>query len=386
MNIDSEYLDIRPYRDHEFRTVMDQLLDSSLSDLLISTVFPGYPVDQVKQQLRSINTIKDFQEKIIYQVMQMIINKTSTGLTRSGLENLETGRNYLFISNHRDIILDPSLINTVIVEQGFETAEVAIGDNLLDKPWVKDLARLNKSFIVKRNLSVRELIIASKRLSEYIRETVLVQKKSVWIAQREGRAKDGNDRTQAGVLNMIGLTATGSLKQYFMDLNIIPVSLSYEKDPCDEDKARSLYAQKHFGGYTKKENEDNLAMRKGIMGNKGHIHIHFGVPLSEQIAQLPDDLHKNELIQQVGLMIDRQVVGNYRLHKSNYIAYDQLRGTTCGMGKAYSEEDKTQFFSELDDKIANMDGDAHELRSIFIEMYARPHLNKLALEKEVNAK
>jgi hypothetical protein len=382
MNIDSEYFDIRPYRDHEFRAVMDQLLDSSLSDLLISTVFPGFPVDQVKKQLREINTIKDFQEKIIYQAMQMILKKTSTGLTRSGLENLEKGRNFLFISNHRDIILDPSLINTVIVELGFETAEVAIGDNLLEKPWVKNLARLNKSFIVKRNLSVRELIVASKRLSEYIRETVLNQKKSVWIAQREGRAKDGNDRTQPGVLNMIGLSAPGSLKQYFIDLNIVPVSLSYEKDPCDTDKARSLYALKHFGGYTKKENEDNLAMRQGIMGDKGQIHIHFGVPISEQISKLSSDLHKNELIQQLGWMIDRQVVGNYKLHKSNYIAYDQLRGTTCGLGKAYSEEDKEQFLSELEGKIAAMDGDANELRSIFIEMYARPHLNKLALEKE----
>lgn len=382
MNIDSKYYDIRPYRDHEFRAVMDQLLDSSLADLLISTVFPGFPVEQVKEQLRAVNTIKDFQEKIIYQVMQMIIKNTSSGLTRSGLENLEKGRNYLFISNHRDIILDPSLINTVIVEQGFETAEVAIGDNLLEKPWVKELARLNKSFIVKRNLSVRELIIASKRLSEYIQENVLNLRKSVWIAQREGRAKDGNDRTQAGVLNMIGLSATGSLKQYFMDLNIVPVSLSYEKDPCDTDKARSIYAQKYFGGYTKEENEDNLAMRKGIMGDKGNIHIHFGVPLTEQISKLPDDLHKNDLIQQLGWMIDRQVIGNYKLHKSNFIAYDIMRNTTCGLNKAYSEDEKAQFVAELESKIASMDGDANELQAIFIQMYARPHLNKLALEKE----
>jgi hypothetical protein len=384
MNTDLEYQDIRPYRDHEFRLVVDRLLNSSLSDLLISTVFPDYPVEMVKMQLRSINTIKDFQEKVIYKAMQAVLARTSKGVTKSGTENLEKGQNYLFISNHRDIILDPSLINTMIVEEGFETAEIAIGDNLLEKPWVKDLARLNKSFIVKRNLSVRDLIIASKRLSEYIQETLLVRKNSVWIAQREGRAKDGNDRTHAGVLNMIGLSAKGSLKEYFMNLNLLPVSLSYEHDPCDIDKARSLYALKLFGGYTKEENEDNLAMRKGIMGDKGEIHIHFGVPLKDQISKLPDHLHKSDLIQQVGLMIDRQVIGNYKIHKSNYIAYDLLKGVTSGLNNVYSEKDKELFLADLELKIAGMDGEPSELRSIFLEMYSRPYRNRLELESSTN--
>jgi len=382
MNTDIEYQDIRPYRDHEFRSVMDNLLNSSLSDLLIATVFPDYPIEMVKAQLRSINTIKDFQEQVIYRAMQAIMAKTSTHLTKSGAEHLKKGENYLFVSNHRDIILDPSLINTMIVEEGFETAEVAIGDNLLEKPWVKDLARLNKSFIVKRNLSVRELMVASKRLSEYIQDTLLVRKNSVWIAQREGRAKDSNDRTQAGVLNMIGLSAKGSLKEYFMSLNILPVSLSYEHDPCDVDKARSLYALKLFGGYTKEENEDNLAMRKGIMGDKGEIHVHFGTSLKDQISKLPDNLHKNELIQQVGLMIDRQVIGNFKMQKSNYIAYDLSNGAGDGLDKFYSENDKKLFLEDLAQKIAGMHGEPGELRGIFLEMYSRPYRNKLALEAE----
>jgi hypothetical protein len=381
MSIDTEYHDIRPYRDHEFRQVIDNLLSSSLSDLLISTVFPDYPIESVRGQLKSMNTIKDFQEKVIYKAMQLILASTSTGLTKSGIENLKPGNNYLFVSNHRDIILDPSLINTMIVEQGFETAEVAIGDNLLEKPWVKELARLNKSFIVKRNLSVRELIHASKRLSCYIKATLLDQGSSVWIAQREGRAKDGNDRTQAGVLNMLGLCAEGSLKQHFIDLNIIPVSLSYELDPCDQDKVRSLYAKKMFGGYTKEPNEDNLAMRKGIMGNKGNIHIHFGLPIKDQIAALPDDLHKNDLIQQVGIMIDRQIIGNYKLQKSNQIAFDLLNNSSRGLGDEYTEDDKKRFLSELELKISKMAGDPLELRSIFLEIYARPFKNKLSIDQ-----
>lgn len=382
MYTDESFEDIRPYRDHEFRPVMDNMLSSPLADQLIATVFPQVPINQIKSKLKSISTIKDFQEQIIYRAMLSVLKNTSKGLSISGTEHLDRGRHYLFMSNHRDIILDPSIINTVVFEQGFETAEVAIGDNLLQTPWVKDLARLNKSFIVKRNLSVRELIQASKRLSDYIRYTTLQKHSSVWIAQREGRAKDGNDRTQQGVLNMLGLAAPEGLKQYCMDLNILPVSLSYELDPCDSDKVRSLYALKHFGGYTKKENEDNLAMRKGILGNKGHIHIHFGKPITGEIAKLPDDMHKNDLIVQIAKIIDHQIITNYKLQTSNYIAYDQINGMEDGLGQHYSEEEKLSFLGEIDSKIQSMDGDPAELRSIFLEIYARPYENKLNVQDD----
>jgi 1-acyl-sn-glycerol-3-phosphate acyltransferase len=379
MNFDSAYEDIRPYRDHEFRMVMDRLLSSELANLLIATVFPTAPVEDVKNQLRNINTIKDFQEKVIYKAMHLILSRTCTGLSKSGLENLNQGQNYLFISNHRDIIFDPSLINTVIVEQGFETAEIAIGDNLLEKPWVKDLARLNKSFIVKRNLPVRELITASKHLSGYIKATLLNKGESVWIAQREGRAKDGNDRTHAGVLNMLGLSAEKSLREHFASLNILPVSLSYELDPCDVDKVRSLYAQKMFGGYTKEPNEDNLAMRKGIMGHKGNIHIHFGKPIHQQILDLPNHLHKSELIHHIGQLIDAQIVGNYKIQKSNQIAFDILADNSERSGCSYESADKAQFLSSLEEKINAMAGDPHDLRNIFLQMYAKPLQNKQAM-------
>jgi len=380
MNIDLEFQDIRPYRDHEFRSVMDQLLASELSDLLISTVFPKVPIEVVKAQLQQINTIKDFQEKVIYKAVNGILANSCSGLSKSGLENLEKGQNYLFMSNHRDIILDPSLINAAIFEQGFETAEVAIGDNLLEKPWVKDLARLNKSFIVKRNLSVRELMLASKRLSEYISKMLFDRKSSVWIAQREGRAKDGNDKTQAGVLNMLGLSCDGSLQAHFANMNICPVSISYELDPCDVDKVRSLYALKFFGGYTKEKNEDNLAMRKGILGEKGKIHLHFGKPLRDQIAQLPADLHKNELIQKIGGILDEQIIGNYKVHKSNQIAYEELLDINQGQGVDYSMHDKEEFINDIETKIAGMAGDPLELRQIFLSMYAQPYINKLQMK------
>jgi len=377
---DSAYNDIRPYRDHEFREVIDRLLGSSMADQLIKTVFPDIPVDVVKAQLKSINTIKDFQEKVIYKAMLGILSKTSSGVTKSGLENLDNSQNYLFISNHRDIILDPSILNTAIFERGFETAEVAIGDNLLETPWVKDLARLNKSFIVKRNLSVRELMVSSKLLSSYIFEMVTKGHKNVWIAQREGRAKDGNDRTQPGLLTMIGMSAEGSLKEHYMKLNIVPVSISYEHDPCDVDKARSLYALKLFGGYTKEKNEDNLSMRKGILGFKGKIHIHFGIPIRDEIAALPDDLHKNELIQQIGILLDRQIIENYGIQKSNRIAYDLLHNLDENRD-LYSDDDMKKFIDDIDQKIATMAGEPGELKSIFLEMYANPYKSKVELAK-----
>lgn len=380
MTDDTIYREIRPYRDHEFRQVIDEMLNSSMADLLISAVFPDVPLDDVKNILREIDTINEFQEKIIYKALMGILSTTSKGLTHSGTEHLDSQSAYLFISNHRDIILDPSLINTVIVEKGFEAAEVAIGDNLLETPWVRNLARLNKSFIVKRNLSVRELVISSKLLSNYISDTITKKNHSVWIAQREGRAKDGDDRTQPGLLNMIGMSASDALKEHFMNINILPVSISYEHDPCDVDKVRSLYAQKFFGGYTKEHNEDNLAMRKGILGFKGKIHIHFGKLIKDEIAALSGDLHKNELIQEVSKLIDRQIIGNYKVHKSNRIAYDILHDHS-DENINYSTQDKEEFIHDMNKKVAPMAGDQEELKSIFLEMYANPYQNQLEILK-----
>lgn len=373
------YDDIRPYRDHEFKEVMGKLLSSPLSDVLITSVFSG-PVGEIKEQLRAIKTINEFQGKIIYPAIKNILKNSSTGLSNTGLEHLTPGKPYLFISNHRDIILDPSLLNVVIFEHGLETFEIAIGDNLMQTIWVRDLARLNKSFIVKRNLPVRELVVASRYLSGYIYHRLIENRHSVWIAQREGRAKDGNDRTQPGVLNMIGLSNRESLKAYFAQMNIVPVSISYEYDPCDTDKARSLYALKFFGGYTKEKNEDNLAMKKGIQGFKGEIHIHVGTVLNDEIAALPENLHKNELIQHISGLIDSQIIDNYKLHKTNRIAYDILYRSDEN-NSYYSDEEKENFLRDIETKTDTLAGDKEELKVIFLEMYSRPCLNKKELIK-----
>ena len=377
MTSDSAYSEIRPYRDYEFSQVIHKMLDSPMMDFLISTVFPDEKVNDVKKLLSEIDTIIEFQGKIIYEAIMGLLAKTSAGFTYSGIENINIKDAYLFVSNHRDIVLDPCLLNTAMYENGFDTAEVAIGDNLLVTPWVKDLARLNKSFIVKRNLSVRELVMSSKLLSNYISESISVNNNSIWIAQREGRAKDGNDRTQPGLLNMIGMSSQGSLRDHFYNLNIVPISISYEHDPCDVDKVRSLYAEKFFGGYTKENDEDNQAMKKGLLGNKGKIHMHFGKPLQPEIAKLSNDLHKNELINQLSKIIDHKIIGNYKTQKSNLIAHDIL--ANIHEANNYSEQDKANFIDEMEEKVDLLAGDKEELKSIFLGMYAKPYQNKLEM-------
>lgn len=372
------YSDIRPYRDHEVEQVVNEIVNSELADKIISAIFPEELVEQLKKALDGIDNIKDFQEKFIVKIIDKILLDTSSGLSKSGLENINNTNPKLFISNHRDIVLDAVLLNRVFVAEGHETVEVAIGDNLLNKPWIKHLVRLNKCFIVQRNLSARELMKFSQLMSKYIYETVAIKKHSLWIAQRQGRAKDGNDRTQPGLLNMLGMSSSGSLREYFSGLNIIPVSISYEYDPCDVEKVKYLYAMKFSGGYTKEKNEDIESMKKGIFGYKGNIHYHFGNPIKDEINALPDDLRKNEFMKRLGSIIDKYVIGNYKMQKNNFIAYDILFGGRDGKLE-YSQNEREKFVLDMENKFAEISGNKDELKSIFLQMYARPLQNKIEL-------
>ncbi len=370
--------EIRPYRDHEVEHVVNDFVNTSLPDEIISAIFPDEPVEHLKKVLIGIDNIKDFQEKFILKIIDKVLLDTSSGLTKSGLENINNTNTKLYISNHRDIVLDAVLLNGLFVGEGHETVEVAIGDNLLNKPWIKHLVRLNKCFIVKRNLSVRELMKFSQLMSQYIYETVSIKNHSLWIAQREGRAKDGNDRTQPGLINMLGMSATGSLKEHFSEFNIIPVSISYEYDPCDVEKVKYLYEMKFSGRYTKEKNEDIESMRKGIFGYKGNIHYHFGKPIGEEIIALPDGLRKNDFIKRLSMIIDRQVIGNYKMQKCNYIAFDMIHGDRAG-DLGYNASEKEKFVLDMESKIATISGNKDELKSIFLQMYARPLQNQLEI-------
>ncbi len=323
------YADIRPYRDDEVPDVLARLLaDSELHDALASfqsarlhARWPGLARWLVRRALRrQLRSVRDVQsmQMVLKTYMDAMIESTSGGFTVSGLEQLDPGRAYLFISNHRDIAMDPAFTNYALHKGGHDTVRIAIGDNLLTKPWVSDLMRLNKSFIVKRSVNgPRELLAASRQLSRYIQHSLLHDNAPVWLAQREGRAKDGLDRTEPAVIKMLGMSrdkSAQSFGEHIASLGIVPVAISYELDPCDALKANELSELANTGSYQKGEQEDVASIGRGISGQKGRVHVSFGTPLG---AEFEDADH-------VAQQIDRQIIDLYCLHPTNFYAYDIL--------------------------------------------------------------
>jgi len=329
-----DFDDIRPYRDDEVRAVVATLLE----DLDFSRAmgkfrrprlfrwFPG-PVTRLaqnalKQELRHVASIHDVQT-IIEKYLDKLIETTTDGLTQSGLEKLDPQLSYLFISNHRDITMDPALVNYMLYHNAFDTLQIAIGDNLLKRPFLSHLMKLNKSFIVKRSVQGRDKLAASKQLSAYIRHCINTGH-NVWIAQREGRAKDGVDKTESAIIKMLNMSARDqqdssakgrSLSLSMTQLNIVPVAISYEFDPCDAMKANELHAIDTTGRYEKDENSDVNSILTGMIGQKGAVHVSFGEPLTVSDMATPEG---------VAELIDRQVIGNYKLHLVNYLALQKL--------------------------------------------------------------
>ncbi len=373
---DELFNDIRPYRNPEFQEAIKSVLSDPGIDAVIKAIFPELPAEAIKAKLLGIETVDDFQKEIIYSVIQRIIKTTSAGLTYDGTDLIDTSTAHLYISNHRDIVLDPSLINFALFEKGFKTIEIAIGDNLLKEKWIRDLVRINKSFIVKRNLPIRELVVASRLLSDYIGTAVLENGNSVWIAQREGRAKDSNDRTHPGLINMVGMRSKEHIKDYFKSLNIIPVAISYEKDPCDVQKVRELYSVKYLGGYQKGKNEDIESMKNGIIGFKSRIHIRFCPSIAHELDELPEDTHRNSFIETLCTILDKKIISAYKLWPANFIAYDLLHNGDR-MNQHYSEELRKDFIEDIDQKSKKIDGDKNIIKDIFYQIYARPVENKL---------
>lgn len=326
-----QFADIRPYNDEEVASVLTGLLADDELIAAVASLKLGawhksfcwliYPLIRfvLSRQLRGVKTVEDFQH-IVKGYMDGMIEKTTTGFTVSGLDALDPDKPYLFMSNHRDITMDPAFVTYALYHNGHDTARIAIGDNLLTKPYVSDLMRLNKSFIVRRSAKgPRQILAAYKMLSSYIRHSIEQDNNPIWIAQREGRAKDGNDRTEPAIIKMLAMSQqkqTESLSGYINKLHIVPVSISYELDPCDGAKAKELYETAIHGEYKKDKHEDVESIAKGIAGNKGNVHVSFGTPLEGEF----------ENADAVAEAIDRQVVNNYVLHPSNFFAYKLLHG------------------------------------------------------------
>jgi hypothetical protein len=368
--------DIRPYEDHEVGALVAKVLNLNFYNTLIGRFFPGKDPDMLKMAFLRINTIIDFQIKVIYPILKKLTTDTSTSITYSGFEKLKKGIPNLFISNHHDIILDPSVLNMLLYENGFNTTKVAIGDNLLRKEWIRDLARLNKSFIVHRSPSGKEAYYYSQRLSNYIKKTIIDDKESVWIAQREGRAKDGNDVTQVSLLKMLAYGEEESKFEYLKSLNFLPIAISYEFDPCDLLKVKESIAKERNIHYEKNEKEDEISMVTGLTGFKGRIHISIGNIIRDEFDEILNHESPKEQFSALAAIIDEQVQSNIKLWPTNYIAYDLLMNMNTFQVE-YTDEEKQNFIQYFESRLEQNKMYDLESRTRLLSIYANPVKNKI---------
>lgn len=371
----SKFDAIRPYYDAEVNQALKNAVNHPIIKEIMNFAFPNVDENVWKEQLLRTHSIRDFQCNFLYQAIQRIVEKSSEGLSTSGFEKLEPNCSYLFISNHRDIILDTSLLNISLFDYGLVMTASAIGDNLVKKDFLRSLSRLNRNFIVQRGLSPRELLQSSQLMSEYIEQLLLRENRSVWIAQREGRTKDGNDATHTGVLKMLAMAAgSREVVDYFRQIKIVPVSISYEYDPTDALKMPQLMAEANNEVYKKSSNEDFNNILSGIIGQKRHIHIHVGEVLDAELDIIKaENSNANKQIQGIVQLIDDSILQSYHLWPTNYIAYDLLNKTNRFKDK-YTDQEKSLFERRLEMRI---DGKNQQMVESFLAMYANPVVNKL---------
>ena len=366
---------IRPFYDSEINEALQNVINHPMMKALMNFTFPDVADEVWKEQLRKTHSIRDFQCNFIYQSVQKVLEKSSEGLTTSGFENLEPNTSYLFISNHRDILLDTTLLNTALFEHGLVMTASAIGDNLVKKAFLNTLAKLNRNFLVQRGLTPREMLQSSKLLAEYIGNLLLHENRSVWIAQREGRTKDGNDETNPGVLKMLGMGSDEkNLMDYFKKIKIVPVSISYEYDPTDALKMPQLMAEANNEVYVKEKNEDFMTILSGALGQKKRIHIHVGKVLDTEIEAIKtENDSSNKQIVALAQVIDDAILSNYKLWPTNFIAFD-IVNKTSRFAHLYTENEKSLFERRLEMRI---DHDNPVALDGFLAMYANPVFNKL---------
>lgn len=370
--------DIRPYVDSEVAPAMERIASNPMLQGISAYLFPGKDVSYFKNILLSCKTIDDFQENVMQYVVKKILSDTAKNLTYGGLEHFEGDKKYLIVTNHRDIVLDSAIIQIILYMHNIQTTEIAVGDNLISSSFMEDATRTNKMIKVVRNTTPREVYASSQKLSQYIRQSVSTNKSSIWIAQRNGRTKDGWDVTEQGVLKMLDMSGSRDFVKDFGELAIMPASISYELEPCDLLKCVELYISKRRK-YVKSKDEDFNSILTGIMQFKGNIHIEFTKPVThEEIAQAAE-LDKNERFKFLTNVMDKRIVSSFKLWKNNYIAYDMLTGTD-EFAAEYTQEEKKAFVDYMKFKLSSAEGDMEELEDIFLHIYANPIFNKKSIQ------
>ena len=379
--IPEKFNDIRPFEPEELPEVFDRLIADQQFRSVLSYLYPGVPVETIAAKMKGCKDNLAFQKAFCYQFLHGLLKKASLGCD-ADFSAIDLDARYTFISNHRDIVLDSALLDVLLIDSGCSTTcEIAIGDNLLSLPWVKDLVRVNKSFIVQRSLSMREMLVASKTLSEYMHYAIACKNENIWIAQREGRAKDSDDRTQEALLKMMAMGGEGSAIDRLVALHLVPLAISYEFDPCDYLKAQEFQLKRDVPGWKKSAHDDVVSMQTGIMGFKGHIHYHCAPCIDQWLLSLPADTPKTDLFRIIAEHIDKEIHANYRLFPANYVALDMLHGTDR-YASEYSADDKARFEKYLEGQMAKItleNRDEAFIRESMLKMYANPAINQLAL-------
>ncbi len=386
MNIPAEFDEIRPYSPEELPVVFDELIADPAFKSVIETVMPKVPYERFACQLRACTTNLDVQTRFCHPLLRELAANCSDGLDldASSLPDPQTNR-YTFISNHRDIILDSAFLSILLIEQHFPTTvEIAIGDNLLIMPWIKKLVRVNKAFIVQRALTMRQMLLSSSRLGRYMHFAVGQKRENIWIAQREGRAKDSNDRTQDSVLKMMAMGGEGSITERLQALHIVPTAISYEYDPCDYLKAKEFQMKRDVRGFRKSQQDDLDNMRIGLYGYKGRIHFQTGTCLDEWLGTLDPNTPKTEIFTRIATHIDSEIHRNYRLYPGNYVAADLLQGTREYTDR-YTTDDADRFETYLQGQMKKIEmehPDYDFLRERMLTMYANPVFNQRAAQSQ----
>ena len=375
----TEFDEIRPYHNEELPQIFEELIADDEFRRVANAAIPGIPFEVLAEKMRQCKSAKEFQENFCYGILWNIAKSCTGGLSLDHTSLKDKEMPYTYISNHRDIILDSGFLSILLAQQGMDTVEIAIGDNLLIYPWIKKFVRVNKSFIVQRSLCMRQMLESSARLSRYIHYDIAEKRQSVWIAQREGRAKDSDDRTQESVLKMLAMGGEGDVIDRLKSLNMAPVAISYEYDPCDFLKAQEFQLKRDIEDYKKSEKDDLKNMETGLFGFKGRVCFRTGNCLNEILDKQDRTLPKQELFAVISGIIDKEIHRNYTIYPGNYVAYDLLSGESRFKDK-YTEEDKVRFEEYLSTQLAKIDipnKDEEFLRGKLVAMYANPLRNYL---------
>lgn len=378
----SEFESISPYTDAEAAEALSKLAEYPLLSHVSQQFFPEESPDFLKNLLKNIKTIDEFQVLVMQKFVRWVLEHTAKNFSYDGIANIDPNKKFLALSNHRDIILDPAITQLVLYANGIPMTEIAVGDNLITNKTIEYLIRSNRMIKVVRGISARELYLCSQLLSKYIRLNITEQRSSIWLAQRQGRTKNGYDITEQGLLKMLDMSGTADFQTNFEELNIIPMSISYEYEPCDILKARELVISRKTK-YVKADGEDLNSIMVGIMSQKGNIHLNIGRPLtSEEIAEAAQ-CDKNDRYQQIRHAVDLRVIEGYKLWKNNYIAYDILNHS-FKYSDMYNISDVETFVVYMERQLDTVEKEINreDLRRIFLEIYANPVVTKELLEKE----